>query len=74
MATEGILGRSLGPPERQGTIVGGAQEERGGTTIGASFSVHTLRQQDTAYMTSGGRHEMLLLSWAPEAGTGRHHR
>lgn len=43
LATKDVLGRSLGMPERQGANVLEIQKERGGTAIGASFPVHTLR-------------------------------
>ena len=48
-ATEGVLRRSPGSPERPGTIVAGAHEERGGNAIGTSFPAHALWQQDTTY-------------------------
>ena len=37
----GSPGRSLGLPERQGTIVGGGSKERGWPIIGASFSAQS---------------------------------
>ena len=54
----------------------GTHEERGRTTIRASF--HTLsstpRQQNTTYWRSGGRHESLPPSWVPEAGMSHHYK
>ena len=52
-------------------LLGWAHEERGRTTIGASFPVHALRQQVTVYMSSGGGHKLPLPSQAPEAGMGQ---
>ena len=69
MATEGVLGRNLGPPERQVTIIG-RHMERGGTTIRTSFPVSVPRQQDATDRSSGGRGKLQLPSWAPEVGTG----
>ena len=51
----------------------GVREERGGTSIGASFSAHALRWQSTAYMSSRGRYEPPLPSWTPEVGADRCH-
>ena len=33
-------------------LAGGGYQERGGTTIGASFSEYTLRRQGTGYLNS----------------------
>ena len=60
MATEGVLGRSLGLPERQGAIMGRGHEERSWTTKRASFPVSVPRQEDTAYQSSRGGRESLL--------------
>ena len=66
MATESVCGTNLGAQERQGASAGGAgrgggarrmQGEgckiRGRNTIGASFPAHVLKQQVTAYRSSG---------------------
>ena len=65
VATESVCGTNLGPQERQGASAGGGgggvvrgmQGEgckiRGRTTIGASFPAHALKQQVTAYRSSG---------------------
>ena len=71
MATKGVLRRSLDTPERQGAIVGETCKERGRSAIGASFPAHTLRQQDTTYMSSGGGHEPPPPLGDPQAGANR---
>ena len=49
--SQGSAGGGLGPPEKQGVIVG-EQRGGGGTVIGISFFAHTqaLRQQGTSYV------------------------
>lgn len=55
-ATEDVLKRSLGPPERQGAITGG-KKEKGVTTVRTYFPVSAPRQEVTMYRSSQGRHK-----------------
>ena len=65
MATEGLLWRTcqIGKTPFFGDVGG-----EGRTGIGASFPTHTLRQ-----MSSKGKCELTLPTWAPEVGTGYWH-
>lgn len=68
MATEGILGRSLGSPKRQDTLIGRSRK-RSGIIIKASSPVRTPKQQDfTCKSSLGGCESPPLPSWAPEEG------
>ena len=70
--TEGVR-EERGPTREARRHCGGSWEERSGTTIGASFSVPSLRQQGTAYMSSRGSHEALMPSQTPQVGAERRH-
>ena len=48
----------------------GGCKESSGSNAGASFSLYTLRQQNSACTNSWGMCELPLPSWAPKMGTG----
>ena len=52
----------------------GGCKESSGSNAGASFSLYTLRQQNSACTNSWGMCELPLPSWAPEAGMGSSHK
>lgn len=52
----------------------GGCKESSGSNAGASFSLYTLRQQNSACTNSWGMCELPLPSWAPEAGMGSSHQ
>lgn len=73
VATEQVLRRSWGWWEVPSAVVEGVHGKKGERTVRAPFPV-TIRQQDTAHRSSGGRRTSLRPSQAPEVAMNCHYK